>query len=123
MCQCMRYVIDPILEITLFNFLLAKLQSFHLYEVRKGRHMFDYESAAGQAFIKDREKRLKSYNWTATGIKLMIPDIDEEKDLGKYQGEVDIGTDNNQETIEVKEFFGESFIPLENIWKRKNVKK
>ena len=46
--------------------------------------MFDYESMAGDAFIKDRKKRLKSYEWTYTGIKFTIPDIDKEMDLGKY---------------------------------------
>ena len=70
--------------------------------------MFDYESATGQAFIKD--KRLKSYSWTNTGIKLTIAGIEKEMDLGKYEGDVDNGEDYKQITIEVKEFFGKSLI-------------
>ena len=50
--------------------------------------MFDYESAAGQAFIKD--SRLKSFEWTDTGIKLTIPGIKKEIDSGKYEADVGI---------------------------------
>ena len=74
--------------------------------------MFDYESAAGQAFIKDRYGRLKSYEWTNTGIKLKIQDIDKEKDLGKYEGEVDTGANYKTKMIEIKEILGWSLFCL-----------
>ena len=75
------------------------------------RHLFDYESAAGQAFIKD--SRLKSFHWTKTGIKLTIPEINKEMDLGKYQCDVDYGPEYDKVSIEVKEIFGQSFIGLD----------
>ena len=74
--------------------------------------MFDYESAAGQAFLKDKENRLKSYEWTKTGIKFVIPGISKEKDLGKYKGDVAKGPDDSQKTIEVQEIYGQSFLCL-----------
>ena len=73
----------------------------------KLRHMFDYESAAGQAFMKDKENRLTSFELTDTGIKLAIPDIDKGKDYGKYKGDVEIGGDYKQIIIEVKEIHGQ----------------
>ena len=76
----------------------------------KARHMFDYESAAGQAFMKDRDHRLKSYNWTDTGITLTIPDIDKERDLGKYQCDVEIGAEYKARSIELTQIFGQSFV-------------
>ena len=72
--------------------------------------MFDYERIAGQAFMKDSYNRLTSYEWTDTGIKLMIPDIDKEKDLGKYQGDVETENDHQQRIIEVKKIVGKLFI-------------
>ena len=72
--------------------------------------MFDYESVAGKAFIKDKNSRLKSYNWTDTGIKLMIPDIDKKKDLGKYKGDVATKRENSQNIIEIKEIHGELLV-------------
>ena len=77
-----------------------------------GRHMFDYESAAGKAFLKDPNNRLKSYEWTDTGIKLTIPDIGNEVDLGKYQCDVDIGPTYEQKLIEVKNIFGKPFMNI-----------
>ena len=65
--------------------------------------MFDYESAAGQAFIKDTHQRLISYEWTDTGIKLTIGNIDKTNDLGKYKGEVEIRQEYKPATIEVKQ--------------------
>ena len=76
----------------------------------KLRHMFDYESAAGQAFMKDNEKRLKLYHWTNTGIKFTIQDIDKGKDSGKYEGDVAIGADYKKKSIEVKEIHGQGSI-------------
>ena len=75
--------------------------------------MFDYEKTAGQAFMKDRNSRLKSYEWTNTGIKLTISDINKKMDLGNYQGEVETDQDYNTKAIEVKEIFGQSFICLD----------
>ena len=74
--------------------------------------MFDYEKAASQAFMKDRYNRLQSYEWTDTGIKLKIPNIKKEMDVGKYDGDVDIGPEYKQKTIEVKEIFGKCCIFL-----------
>ena len=65
--------------------------------------MFDYESAAGQVFVKDSYNRLKSFNWTDTGIIVQIRDINKKMDLGKYAGEVATGEDYNQKIIEIKE--------------------
>ena len=70
--------------------------------------MFDFERAAGQAFIKD--ERLKSYQWTETGIKLKIPHISKDTDVGKYEGEVDTGSDFKGKSIKVEPIFGQSFI-------------
>ena len=67
--------------------------------------MFDYEQMAGAAYMKDSHNRLKSYKWTDTGIKLLIPDLDK-KDLGKYQGDVAIGGHGSQKIIEIKEILG-----------------
>ena len=75
--------------------------------------MFDYERAAGQAFMKDRDHRLKTKNWTDTGIKLTIPGIKKEMDLGKYEGDVDVITDYKHTSIEVKKIVGKSFIHLD----------
>ena len=75
--------------------------------------MFDYESAAGQAFMKDNYNRLKSYQWTDKGIKLMIPNISKEMDLGKYEGDVDTGKGDNRKQIEVKEIVGQSLFYLD----------
>ena len=69
--------------------------------------MFDYETAAGQVYMKDWDNRLKSYKWTDKGIKLTIPDIDNKKDSGKYKGDVTIGNTNKEKSIEVKEIFGQ----------------
>ena len=80
--------------------------------------MFDYERAAGQAYMKDN--RLKSYAWTDTGIKLTILDIKKEMDLGKYEGDVDIGSVYEQTAIEIKEIFGKSFILLDKYYNCKN---
>ena len=74
--------------------------------------MFDYENSAGTAFIKDRDNRLKSYEWTDTGIKFLIPDITRKTDLGKYEGEFETEHDYKQETVEIKEIFGQLFICL-----------
>ena len=68
--------------------------------------MFDYERASGQAFMKDKYNRLKSYEWTDTGIKLMILDINKEMDLGKYEVYVDNDKEYNQTSMEVKCIFG-----------------
>ena len=68
--------------------------------------MFDYESVAGKAFVKDENHRLKFYNWTDTGITLTIPQINNTTDLGKYEGEVATGSDGNKAIIEIKEIFG-----------------
>ena len=83
--------------------------SFHLYETIKGRHMFDYESAAGEAFIKDRDARLKSFEWTDTGIKMTIPDINKDKDLAEYKGEVSTISEDADTVIEVQEIIGKIF--------------
>ena len=80
--------------------------------------MFDYENIAGQAFIKD--KRLKSYEWTDTGIKLTIKDLDKNMDLGKYQGDVSKELNQAQTKIEVKKIFGKSFICLDYLEENKN---
>ena len=72
--------------------------------------MFDYESDAGEVFLKDEYHRLKSYEWTNTGIQLKIPNINKESDLGEYIGEVAIENYDSQQTIAVKEIFGQSFI-------------
>ena len=69
--------------------------------------MFDYESLAGQAVIKDKYMRLQSYEWTNNGIKLIIADIDKKTDPGKYEGDVEIGEEYKPKTIEVKEIFGQ----------------
>ena len=84
------------------------MYSFHLYEAFTGRHLFDYESAAGQAFIKDN--RLKSYEWTDKGIRFIITDIVKEKDQGKYVCDVDVGAEYKEGSVEVKDFFGQSFM-------------
>ena len=102
------------------TFSFIQLQSFHLYEMSNVRHMFDYEKTAGQAFMKDRNNRLKSYEWTNTGIKLMIPDINKNMDLGNYQGEVETDQDYNKIAIEVKQIFGQSFIWI-TLWDCKNL--
>ena len=80
------------------------MQSFHLYELTAGRHLFDYERTTGRAFIKTN--RLKSYEWTPTGIKLTFTEINKKLDLGKYGGEVATDREYKQEMIEVKEIFG-----------------
>ena len=72
--------------------------------------MFDYEKAAGQAYIKDRFRRLQSYDWTNTGIRFTIPDIDRKMDLGIYEGDVQVEQECIQKTIEIKEIFGQSFM-------------
>ena len=70
--------------------------------------MFDFESITGKVFIKDN--RLRSYEWTHTGIKLMIPDIDEKKNSGKYQGDVATEQQHNQAIIEIKDIIGKLFL-------------
>ena len=87
---------------------MSQLQSFHLYELTRGQHLFDYENLAGQAFIKGN--RLKKYEWTATGIKLTIPGMKKDVDFGKYGGEVATQTEYEQQVIEIKDIFGQSFI-------------
>ena len=72
--------------------------------------MFDYESAAGQAYMKDSYHRLKSYHWTNTGITLGIPGIKKEMDWGKYEGFIDFGEYYEQKSIEIQEISGKSFI-------------
>ena len=99
-------------KVNIFIFPFNQLCSFHLYELIRGRHMFDYERAAGQAFMKDGYNRLKSYDWTDTGIKLIIPGIKREIDLGNYEGDVDIGEDYKHKSIEVREILGKSLIHL-----------
>ena len=74
--------------------------------------MFDYESAAGQAFIKDKHQRLISQEWTDTGIRLTIGNIDKTNDLGKYKGEVEIGQEHKSATIEINQIIGKSFLTL-----------
>ena len=66
--------------------------------------MFDYEQVAGQAFMKGN--RLKSYEWTGTGIKFTILDINRNLDQGKYEGEVAAGLNHKQNIIEVGQFLG-----------------
>ena len=83
--------------------------------------MFDYESVIGQVFIKDRDRRLKSFNWTDTGIKLTIPDINKHMDLGKYRAEVSTMTDDNNKMIEIREILGKSFAFLCCIHNCKNI--
>ena len=78
--------------------------------------MFDFESAAGQVFIKDSESRLESYIWTDTGINLTICDINNDTDLGTYEGDVGIGSENELKAIQVKEIFGQSFTCLLNLF-------
>ena len=84
------------------------MYSFHLYEAFTGRHLFDYESVKGQVFIKDN--RLKSYQWTDTGIRFIITDIVKEKDQGKYVCDVVVGAEYKEEAVEVKKICGQSFI-------------
>ena len=79
--------------------------------------MFDYESAAGQAFIKDRKNRLKSYEWTYTGIKLTIPNIKKAMDLGKYESQVSTEADHATQYIEIQEIHGESLFYVEHLCK------
>ena len=84
--------------------------------------MFDYEKLAGQAYVKDRFKRLQSYEWMNTGIKFTIPDIDKKIDLGKYQGHVETEQEYSKITIEIKEIFGQSFMSIYKFFLRsKNV--
>ena len=73
-----------------------------------GRHLFDYESVTGQAYIKDN--RLKSYEWTDKGIRFIITDIVKEKDQGKYLCDMVVGAEYKEEPVVVKEIFGQSFI-------------
>ena len=86
------------------------MNGFQLYEQTKGKHIFDYESISRKPKIKD--SRLKSFEWTDTGIKLRFKDIDKELDIGKYQGEVTIGSDYKQSIIEVREILGKSCVVL-----------
>ena len=87
------------------------MQSFHLYETVRGRHLFDFEDAAGQVFIKDN--RLKAYEWTDTGIKLTITDINKNMDFGKYEGEVTIEGVYDKTIIEVNSIIGKSFVLID----------
>ena len=80
------------------------MQSLHLYEVFRFHHLFDYERAVGKAFIKDN--RLKSFEWTDTGIKLIITDIVKKKDQRKYLCDVNVGAEYKEIAVVVKEFFG-----------------
>ena len=73
--------------------------------------MFDYEDVAGQAFIKDN--RLTSYELTATGIKLMISDINKNMDLGTYEGEAAIKQDYDKAIIEVSNIIGKLFVSID----------
>ena len=75
--------------------------------------MFDYERLAGKSYIKD--KRLKSFDWTDTGIKLRIPVINKDEDLGKYNGEAATDTAGDDATIEVNEIFGKLYFCLHNL--------
>ena len=75
--------------------------------------MFDYERAAGKAFMKDRDHRLKSFKWTNTGIKLTIPKMNKEMDLGKYDGDVDTGSEYKEKVIEVNKIYGELLFCLQ----------
>ena len=84
--------------------------------------MFAYESVTGEAFLIDKYNRLKAYHWTDTGIQFVIPDINKEKDFGKYKGDVARGPDDSQNTIEVKEIHGQSFLSLRYLFSYKNVK-
>ena len=68
--------------------------------------MFDYESGVGKAFIKDRKDRLKSYEWTKTGIKLTISYINKDTDFGKYEGYATIENQTSTEVIEITNIFG-----------------
>ena len=69
--------------------------------------MFDYERLAGEAYIKDRYNRLKSYQWTDSGVRFTILDINKEMDLGKYEGEVAMGAHYKQYKIEINKIFGQ----------------
>ena len=89
---------------------ISQILSFHLYELTRGEHLFDYEKLAGQAFIKGN--RVKKYEWTATGIKLTIPNIKKDVDLGKYGGEVATQKEYKEEVMEIQDIFGQSFICL-----------
>ena len=93
----------------------TQLESFHLYETVIFRHMFDYEKRKGQSFIKDEKKRLKSYEWTETGIKFTIQDIKKEMDLGIYLASVEKGSNSEDKRIKLDNFFGQSFICLNYI--------
>ena len=77
----------------------------------KARHLFDYEDVAGQVFIKDN--RLKSFEWTDTGIKLKISDINRKKDLGKYEGEVSTERGFAKANNEVNTIIGKSLVLID----------
>ena len=89
-----------------------QVESFQLFEVISGRKMFDYESDAGESFIRD--ERLTSYSWTDTGIKLVISNINKEVDFGRYEGSVTIGTNSAVLTlINIPQIIGKSFTCLD----------
>ena len=96
-----------------FYVLFTQVESFHLYLMVQNRHLFDYESQKGQAFLKDNKKRLKAYTWTDTGICFMIPDINKEDDSGEYTAYVEIEGNLLQQTIDITEIVGKSFICLD----------
>ena len=68
--------------------------------------MFGYEKVAGQAFIKSTKKRWTSYEWTETGIRFSIPDIDKNVDLGVYEGKAATRQTHMKTSIEIKHIFG-----------------
>ena len=65
--------------------------------------------------------RLESYEWTDTGIKFTILDIDEEMDVGSYVASVKLGQYTEQEMIEIKEIVGQCFISLNHLQNCTNV--
>ena len=74
--------------------------------------MFEFEKITGQGFVNYDERRLTSYQWTETGIKLSILDINKYKDLGKYEAVVTTNQHNTNASIEIKQIVGKSFISL-----------
>ena len=74
--------------------------------------MFEFEKIKGQGFVNYDKRRLKSYQWTETGIKFSILDVNKDKDLGKYEAVVTTNQHHTNASIEIKQIFGKSFFCL-----------
>ena len=105
------------------GYFFTQLRSFQLQEVSSNlQPMFEYESSTG----KSSTNRVESCEWTDTGIKLKIPDMNMEMDSHTYACSASIWQGNKPQTgigkIEIKGIVGECFVFLNKWYNCINVK-